>query len=203
MNTGSLLRTYGIATALVLLTRVALAQPLPPNVAAPPAIALPSLEELQATRERPLFAPNRRPDATAAPVESEAKPIEESAALPFELTGIVLGPQLAVAILQNRASKETVQLRQGEALDDWTIEEIAARNILVRSDSRRVRLQLFDDKPDAAAPPVVPAAVPSTPLFIPPRTVPLPPGARGPGKPAPGGLRRRDPSGRTQGQPIR
>jgi type II secretory pathway component PulC len=143
----------GWLVVLALLPCAAGAQSPPPN-APERSFALPPLEELKATRERPLFSPSRRPDAEAA-VESEAGPVEESPdSLPFELTGVVLGTDTAIAILRNRDTQETVQLHRGEALEAWSIEEIAPRHVVLRQEDRQVRLELFQTKAEgeAAAP---------------------------------------------------
>jgi general secretion pathway protein N len=148
----------GLLAMLALLPCAAGAQS-PPTNAPVRSFALPPLEELRATRDRPLFSPGRRPDAeaTAGP---EAGPVEESPdSVPFELTGVVMGTDMAIAILRNRDTQETVQLRRGEALEDWSIEEIAPRHVVLRQEDRQVRLELFPAKAEASA------AAPPTPAM--------------------------------------
>ena len=117
--------------------------------AAPPrAPAFPAMEDLQATRDRPLFSPSRRPpDAPAPPEETSdaPPPVQEAASLPFELTGTVIGSEIKVAILRDRQTQEEVRLREGEEHGPWRIEEVAARHVLFRNEGRRVRLRLFDE----------------------------------------------------------
>ena len=72
---------------------------------------------------------------------------------------MVLGADVAIAILRNRDTQETVQLRQGEALDAWSLEEIAPRHVVFRQDDRQVRLELFLPHPEGGATPD-PAALP-------------------------------------------
>lgn len=139
----------GFVMMLALLPCAAAAQSPPANAPAR-SFALPPLEELQATRERPLFSPQRRPDAESG-AETGTPVVEENPdAVAFELTGVVMGGDTAVAILRNRETQETVHLRQGEALDAWSIEEIAARHVVLRQDDRQVRLELFPVKPDGS-----------------------------------------------------
>lgn len=146
----------GLLALLALLPCAAAAQS-PPAKAPVQSFALPPLEELRATRDRPLFSPNRRPDETAPGPESG--PVEESPdSVPFELTGVVMGTEVAIAILRNRDTQETVQLRRGETLEAWSIEEIAARHVVLRQEDRQVRLELFPAKAEG------PAAVPPLPL---------------------------------------
>ena len=142
----------GLVAILVLLPCAVVAQS-PPENAPVRSFALPPLEELQATRERPLFSPRRRPDAEAVD-ETETSPVEESPeSLPFELTGVVMGAEVAIAILRNRDTQETVSLRQGEALDGWSLEEIASRHVVFRQEDRQARLELFLPHPEGSATP--------------------------------------------------
>jgi hypothetical protein len=112
------------------------------------AFALPPMDDLHATRERPLFAPQRRPDDETPPeAETETQVVEEKPeTLNFELTGVVMGTEMAIAILKNRDTQETVHLRQGENVETWSIEEIAPRRVVLRQDEKQVTLELFQDK---------------------------------------------------------
>jgi hypothetical protein len=148
----------GIVAILLLMPCAVAAQTRPAN-APVRSFSLPPLEELQATRERPLFSPRRRPDVEAAG-EMESSPVEENPEfLPFELTGVVMGADVAIAILRNRDTQETVHLRQGGALDAWSLEEIAPRHVVLRQDDRQVRLELFLPHPEGGGTPD-PAALP-------------------------------------------
>jgi type II secretory pathway component PulC len=139
----------GLVIILALLPCAADAQSPPANETGR-SFALPPLEELRATRERPLFSPSRQPDATPD-TATETPVVEESPdALPFELTGVVMGADMSVAILRNRDTQETVHLRQGETVEAWSIEEIAQRHVVLRQDERQVTLELFAVKPEGA-----------------------------------------------------
>jgi hypothetical protein len=142
----------GLAFALILalLPHAAVAQSPPANETAR-SFALPPLEELRATRERPLFSPNRQPDAPPE-ADTETPVVQESPeVLPFELTGVVMGADMSVAILRNRDTQETVHLRRGETVEAWSIEEIAQRHIVLRQDERQLTLELFTVKPEGSA----------------------------------------------------
>jgi len=157
-----LLVTTAISLMLVCLAGAGRAQsPLQPRgpnplLTQPPAAAKPAqrgveyppMEELQATRERPLFNPNRRPPAAEAETETPP-PIVESSSLQFELTGVALGSDVRVAILRNKSSNEEVRLKEGEKLDAWTIEIVTDRYIVLRGEGKRVRLWLFNDSKKA------------------------------------------------------
>jgi len=114
-----------------------------------PSFELPPLENLQATRERPLFNPTRRPPQIVAEPEAPP-PIVESVALPFELTGIALGDDVRLAILHNKTTNDEARLREGDKIEDWTIDSVGDRFVVLRGDGRRVRLWLFDNGRNAA-----------------------------------------------------
>jgi general secretion pathway protein N len=160
----------GLMVMLALLPRAAAAQ----SPAAPPqepASAMPPLENLEATRDRPLFSPQRRPNAEAPP--EEAAVVEESPEnLPFELTGVVIGSDTAIAILRNRDTQETVRLRQGENLEAWSLQEVATRHVVLRQEERQVRLELFSEKSDGPTPP---SGLPTPVMTRPPPPPPPPP----------------------------
>lgn len=163
--------------AILVLLPCAVAAQSPPANAPVRSFALPPLQELRATRERPLFSPGRRPDAEAAE-DTETSPVEESPeSLPFELTGVVMGADVAIAILRNRDTQETVSLRQGEALDAWSLEEIAARHVVFRQEDRQVRLELFLPHPEGSAPPD-PTALPPGEMRQKPANLQIPPTRR-------------------------
>jgi general secretion pathway protein N len=133
-----------IPAGIVCYSGIVAAQTAPTPAPAAQSFEMPPLEQLQATRERPLFIQTRRPPAVV--VEPDAPPpITESVALPFELTGVALGDEVRVAILHNKNTNQVVRLREGDRLENWRIEAVAERFILLRGDGRRVRLWLFDN----------------------------------------------------------
>jgi len=144
--------SLAVMGALVLLTGVAGGQTPSPGARASP-YSLPPREELEATRERPLFSPSRQPDAQPEPADPSESPVSEAPeSLPFELTGIVMAGDVGIAIMRNRETQEAVHLRQGETLEQWSVEEIASRYVVLRSDDKELRLQLFEDKPNGSQP---------------------------------------------------
>jgi hypothetical protein len=116
------------------------------------------LEDLSATRERPLFAPTRRPppppQVEAAP---EAAPVEVKAAAvvaeppPFDLVGSVIGPDAAFALLRNKTTSQVIRLRSGDDAQGWRVGEIAARSVALERDGRRESLALAAPQPLAGA----------------------------------------------------
>jgi hypothetical protein len=137
----------GVAAGLLTaLAGMAVAQE-PPKQSVAEIPALPTIEDLSDTVERPLFMRTRRPPkAPVAPVVEAAPvkvPTEES---PADLTGIVNGPDLHYAILTNRATKEVQHVRKGEKIEDWSLQEIGPRYVVLRRGPGHLRLELFEEK---------------------------------------------------------
>jgi general secretion pathway protein N len=109
---------------------------------------LPPLATLSATRERPLFVRSRRPPAAPPKVaQKEADPeVVASEEAPAELIGIVIGPERTYAILKDRATKEVQHLQKGEKIDDWSLDEIEARHIVLSHGATKIHVELFDQK---------------------------------------------------------
>lgn len=106
---------------------------------------LPPIEDLSVTVERPLFMPSRRPPAAPPPAPvAKPTPVEVPAEeSPADLTGIVNGPDWRYAILTNRATKEVHHLRKGEKIEDWSVQEIGPRYVVLRRGPGSLRLELF------------------------------------------------------------
>ena len=120
-------------------------RPVAPRVLAPgEANGVPALEDLAATRDRPLFSSTRRPPPPAEEPE-EAPPITEAKSLNFELVGIVRSADAAYAIVRNTESKQETRVPRGQRFSGWTIEEIGERSVVLSGEAKRVRLRLYDE----------------------------------------------------------
>ena len=102
------------------------------------------LSSLSATRDRPLFAPTRRPPppAEAAPPPVEAAPVARPPAAPatvLKLVGTLIGPSDRVAIVVENA-KPAVRLRVGDAIAGWTLRSISARAVAFEAGGRTLAL---------------------------------------------------------------
>jgi type II secretory pathway component PulC len=107
------------------------------------ALALPALEELRATRERPLFAATRRPPSLpSAPLEP-APVRAEGSALPLGLEGIVIGENEGIVVFRNQNSNQIQRMRLGETFEGWTLIAIDARSVALSDGTTTVTLQLF------------------------------------------------------------
>lgn len=124
----------------------------PPQMRAPPKVAVrrpsdtgvPTLDELTATRERPLFSTTRRPPAPEEKPDKTPE-ITEGGKMPFELVGVVMGDEVSAAIFRNTESKEESRVAKGDKIGNWNLEEVAARSVVLRGRDKRVRMRLFDE----------------------------------------------------------
>jgi general secretion pathway protein N len=99
---------------------------LPPSATGPVLRGNPlwgiSIESLNATRDRPLFTPSRRPPATIAPptaLEVAAPPEPEKP--PLDLIGVVTGSGEGYAVFVNTTTHAVISLRTGEGHDGWVL----------------------------------------------------------------------------------
>jgi hypothetical protein len=106
--------------------------------------ALPALDDLSETRERPLFSSTRRPPEVE-PTAQTAAPIAEGASMPFELVGIALGTDVSAAIFRNTDSKEETRVAKGGKIGNWSVEDISERAVVLRGSDKRVRMRLFNE----------------------------------------------------------
>lgn len=112
-----------------------------------------TIDNLSATRERPLFAPDRRPPAPEPLVAVEPEPVEVviASAEPFEvappsarLIGVlILNAGRKTAILRNETTGTVHRLHSGEELDGWTVTIEDATSITLAGFGERYRRELF------------------------------------------------------------
>jgi general secretion pathway protein N len=121
----------------------------PPHGTPAPALQNPlavhSLGELTATRDRPLFSPTRRP--VPPPMVAEAEP---SAAPPppappdILFSGVVMEKKGALAIIRMDASSAPMFVRVGDAVSGWKVGQIARRQMVLQLGRRSATFSLFD-----------------------------------------------------------
>lgn len=100
-----------------------------------------TLDLLAATRDRPLFSPDRRgvepaPEVVEEEPEPEPEPevAEEPEATPpqVRLAGVVISGTLRIAMLHDDVEDEVVRLREGQSFSDWTLVSVAPRSVIFR-----------------------------------------------------------------------
>jgi general secretion pathway protein N len=104
------------------------------------------LRSLNATRERPIFLPSRRPPAPAVtatytePVK-QAPPVEsERPAL--SLVGIVTGSGDGFAVFISDSTHDVFRLGTGEGHEGWILRSVQAREAVLEKDRRTVVFEL-------------------------------------------------------------
>jgi hypothetical protein len=108
---------------------------------------------LQGFRERPLFSPSRRAPQAELPPEPEPEPVDVAAPPPepapqpnLRLTGIVEGPDDAMAVVQDLDDNTTTQLRLGDMLNGWLVTSIDPVALRLTLGERDEEYRLFDPK---------------------------------------------------------
>ncbi|HEV2679214.1 MAG TPA: hypothetical protein VNZ27_05960 [Rhodanobacter sp.] len=141
--------------------------------------------------QQSLFSPDRKPGVRAANGGSSLGDLQ--------LTGIILTPDLRMALLHDKNGDKQVRLHEGDSLPDGSVKlvEVRQRSVLLDSSQGRTELKLpagapFDNQKGAAMPPAG-AATGATPMQAEaPGAATMnqapPPGnaaEQGPGRPAP------------------
>lgn len=133
----------------------------------PPEPYLPRpIESYGGIAERPLFSPSRRPSATGGGAAGRSG--HDS----LMLAGVILTTSKRLAMIESkRASGGVVVVREGQVVEGWSVDSIAADRVVISHDGEVVEL-LLDDKlkvprkdvkrtPRTAKPAPPPAAAPA------------------------------------------
>jgi general secretion pathway protein N len=128
---------------------------------------LPAESAYAATDARPLFNDDRKPTPDLPDAPAEAPP--PSVPLNVALTGIVLTPQLHLALIQDKGKNATVSLKEGMPMPGdqggWTLTEIKQRSAIFKEtggDEVEVELTtaVASQKPNQAGRPGKPGSPP-------------------------------------------
>ncbi|WP_453951724.1 hypothetical protein [Bradyrhizobium sp. USDA 377] len=145
----------------------------PPAAATAPADPQPTgnplwgkpLNRLTATRERPLFAPTRRPPAVALAPQPVAAPLPppkpvEPEKPQLSLLGTVAGSREKMGLFLDSATKSVVRLKAGENHKGWVLRDVNPREVeLARGlDTAVLSMPSPDMKAGGAPPLAMPAA---------------------------------------------
>lgn len=161
-----------LAAALGMGTRIEAAAAQAPGALPAPAAAVRErigpLGQYAEAASHPLFMQDRRPRAFLAVAQSEGE--GRGATLDFVLTGVLISPQVRLAILQPSAGGAAQRVREGaapEGASDWRLLEVRPRAALFEGPGGQVALELRSfgvagsPEPRAGAP--VPSMVPRPP----------------------------------------
>jgi hypothetical protein len=119
----------------------------PPVVLANP-LARQSVEQLTATRTRPLFAPSRalppREPPPLAQISAQAPPPPPPPGV--VLLGIVKADDAIHAVLRSGSETKTIQVQVGDKVGGWTVAEIRDRHLVLALGDQTFSVALFKDK---------------------------------------------------------
>jgi general secretion pathway protein N len=117
------------------------------------------VRRLSATRERPLFAPSRRPpppvvayQLASVPAPPPPKPAEPEKPR-LELIGTIVGESDAIGVFFDQATRSVLRLKMGEAHEGWFLREVQRRDVSLEKGSQTILLALPLPKGGSAAPP--------------------------------------------------
>ena len=108
----------------------------------PLAASIARLESLSATRDRPVFAPTRRPPSQAA----QAAGPQAADAVSIELIGTLTGPGGRHALLRVRETQVGVWVGVGESTEGWRVASIAKDSVIVEAAGQSLELTLYQTK---------------------------------------------------------
>ena len=124
-----------------------------------PHSALPwlNLDSLSATRERPLFAPDRRKpvpppppvivaDHAANPAEVQQRQSQAAQRQQFELTGIITSNSETIVLLRDAVTSEYVTARSGDTVGRWRISVDSNEAVTLKDGAKEVRLEMFAER---------------------------------------------------------
>lgn len=104
------------------------------------------LRSMSATRERPLFAPSRRPPAPPVAAAPPAPPPPSPPAPPappaLTLVGTVLSGGERMAVFVDQGTKDVIRLRIGEGHAGWALHAIQSRAAILEQDGNKAVLAL-------------------------------------------------------------
>jgi hypothetical protein len=113
-----------------------------------------SLEELSATRDKPLFAPTRRPPAPPPPpppaVVRQAPPPPPPQPPALTFFGVVSEADGARALVRG-PSNESLRLRIGDEVEGWSVIEIDRRRLVLSLGERSETFSLFERRREGQA----------------------------------------------------
>lgn len=94
------------------------------------------LSSLSATRNRPIFSPNRRPSSRV--LQSSVSPSRP----PLALVGAITGQSEGVAIFLDKTTKRTIRLKTGESHLGWTLRRVKGREATLQNENKSAILEL-------------------------------------------------------------
>lgn len=111
---------------------------------ATPLAAQHSLDQLSATRDRPLFSPTRRPPAPPPVIVPAAPPPPPPPEV--VLLGVVMDGEQARAVVRVGQEAKTVRVQIGDAIGGWEVRQIEAKKLVLLLHDRTATFNMFTAK---------------------------------------------------------
>ncbi len=136
-------RTIFVAAAATIAAMPAMAADLGPQApaAAISPLAAQPLEELSATRDRPLFSPTRQPPAPP-PIVAAAPPTPPPPP-DVALLGVVMDGEEARAVIRTGAAAKVMRVRIGDDVAGWKVGQIEAQRLVLLLGGRTATFTIF------------------------------------------------------------
>jgi hypothetical protein len=113
------------------------------------------LEDLSATRERPLFAQDRRPPRATPPPADPVPVAEAESETPRpvpSLKGIIMQGSLTLVVLEDQTTSESVVVRSGDSFGPWQVVAETEHRVRLAAGSDEVVLDLLEGSEPEAEP---------------------------------------------------
>jgi hypothetical protein len=115
--------------------------------AVPSPLSQQPLEQLSATRERPLFSPTRHPPpAPVSVVEGPPPPPPPPPPPDVALFGVVMDGEQARAVIRASPTDKTTRVGIGDDVGGWKVAQIEGRKLVLSLDGRLVTFIMFSGK---------------------------------------------------------
>jgi general secretion pathway protein N len=114
-------------------------RPASPAGESDPGFRLPPLAAYSEVVARPLFSPSRRPGAAA-----ESGPEDGGQASPFTIMGTVVSDTARRALISHGNPPQLAHVTEGQRLEGWTVETIAADRVVLTQGGQRVEIKVKD-----------------------------------------------------------
>ena len=109
-------------------------------------VATLSLGQLGATRERPLFAPDRRQPSAAVVVSHVPPPPPDPPKL--SLSGVVVDKNEPIAVIRSDPSGKPTHVRVGDMVSGWRVTQIDKQRLVISLDGRSATVMMFKSDHD-------------------------------------------------------
>ena len=107
--------------------------------------SLPAFSQFSQIAEQPIFRASRRPPqmerkAASSPQKPTVAPAPPVPAPSFALRGVIITPDLRIAIIQLPGSPKAVLLASGETAEGWTLSDVTAEKVTFNRGTQRIDL---------------------------------------------------------------